>query len=108
MIRQSYNREHDRCCESYVAKKFGTVQKQLGAPWQKISPPSKLPKFVCQPNLFLNKLVLWPSSSVPMNFKHPPTKPGCIGDRSTMRAVARRQAIEKTVEVLREVIANRY
>jgi hypothetical protein len=38
---------------------FGTVQKQLGAPWQKISPPSKLPKFICQPKLFLNKLVLY-------------------------------------------------
>jgi hypothetical protein len=40
-----------------MRKEFGTVQKQLGAPWQKISPPSKLPKFICQPNLFLNKLV---------------------------------------------------
>ena len=46
---------------AFIQKKqtFGTVQKQLGAPWQKISPPSKLPKFICQPKLFLNKLVLY-------------------------------------------------
>ena len=25
-------------------------------------PPSKLPKFICQPKLFLNKLVLWQST----------------------------------------------
>jgi len=37
-------------------KQFGTVQKQPGTPGRKF--PPQCPKFVCQPKLFLNKLVL--------------------------------------------------
>ena len=58
---------------AFIQKKqtFGTIQKQLGAPWQKISPPSKLPKFICQPKLFLNKLVLCGSISRIVNLDRP-------------------------------------
>ena len=58
---------------AFIQKKqtFGTVQKQLGAPWQKISPPSKLPKFICQPKLFLNKLVLYGLISLVLELNRP-------------------------------------
>lgn len=60
-----------------VAQKNKELFKNSPGPLAENFPPA-LPKFICQPKLFLNKLVLWRSNGMPSAY-HSNHRPNEIG-----------------------------